>query len=465
MGNSAKKKYRNIFFIFILLFLIASSTLVYKQFNALIRSNAWVTHTYKVIATNDLLLISLLDSNKLARDYFYSGEIESLQKYQVAVKNISVNFLRVKQLTHDNIEQQKILNNLEPLLNTFISSLQDNIKIYPTNHTKAIEFIHSKNHEKNIMEIKESVIALNQNEELLLIKRAEGAREFTHNTNVSFFLFSVSSYILIIFAFYLISINEKKHQIKQTETNRLLAAQNKKLLIANQEKDDFLGNISHELLTPLNGIIGFVEFIHTERAGSISKEQKEYLGDILSSSYQLLRLIQNILDIQQLESGKILLHPEPTHLSTLANEVCSYLHKFSEKKSIHVEINIDPTIENIIIDPGKIKKIIFHYLSNAIKFTKDGGKVTLRIHPETKEKLRIEVEDNGIGIREEDMKKLFLPFQQLDSPGRKKYQGVGLSLALTHRIVEALGGKTGVKSKVGKGSTFFAILPYTDCHK
>ena len=114
---------------------------------------------------------------------------------------------------------------------------------------------------------------------------------------------------------------------------------------------------------------------------------------------------------------------------------------------------------NIIIDPAKLKQILYNYISNALKFTKEGGTVNIRILPEGPEFFKLEVEDNGIGIRAEDIHKLFSEFQQLDASLDKKYQGTGLGLALIKRIAEALGGKVGVNSIVNQGSTFFVTLP------
>lgn len=228
---------------------------------------------------------------------------------------------------------------------------------------------------------------------------------------------------------------------------------------ANKLKSEFLANMSHELRTPLNGIIGFAELMYFGKVGILSPEHKEYLGDILSSARHLLQLINDVLDLSKVEAGKMEFHPELVDLTKLANEVREALSIFISKKHIQVHVSVDSTLTHIEIDPAKFKQILFNYISNAIKFTPEHGKVEIQIRPEDSGNFRLEVKDNGIGIRNEDINKLFVEFQQLDNSAAKKYRGTGLGLALTRRIVEAQGGHVGVHTVLGQGSTFYAILP------
>lgn len=252
--------------------------------------------------------------------------------------------------------------------------------------------------------------------------------------------------------------NEKREEILATK-NVELEEQNRLAQEANRLKSEFLANMSHELRSPLNGIIGFAELMHLGKVGPVSEEHKEYLGDILTSSRHLLQLINDILDLAKVESGKMEFHPEKVDLNIVVGEVCDILRTLISKRRIKLTVNIDPSVANIIIDPAKLKQILYNYISNALKFTQEGGSVSIRVIPEGTENFRLEVEDTGIGILEEDIPKLFVEFQQLDASLDKKYQGTGLGLALTRRIAEAQGGEVGVKSIVNKGSIFFVILP------
>jgi PAS domain S-box-containing protein len=228
---------------------------------------------------------------------------------------------------------------------------------------------------------------------------------------------------------------------------------------ANRLKSEFLANMSHELRTPLNAIIGFSELMFDDKLGAMTPLLKGYTGDILTSSQHLLRLINDVLDLAKVESGKMEFHPEPVELPTLVNEVRDAVRTLIAKHRTKVSIEIDPDLVDLVLDPGRLKQVLYNYLTNAIKFTGDEGAVAIRARPESPGHFRLELQDNGIGIKPEDMGRLFVEFQQIDSSIAKKYQGTGLGLALTRRIVEAQGGRVGVASKPGEGSTFYAVLP------
>jgi protein-histidine pros-kinase len=228
---------------------------------------------------------------------------------------------------------------------------------------------------------------------------------------------------------------------------------------ANRLKSEFLANMSHELRTPLNAIIGFSELMHDGRLGPVSEPHKEYLGDILTSSKHLLQLINDVLDLAKVEAGKIEFQPESVELRKLVEETCDIVRALAAKKRLRIETFIDAEVNQVTLDPGKLKQVLYNYLSNAIKFTPDGGRITVSVVPEDPDRFRLEVKDTGVGIKPEDLGKLFIEFQQIDASLAKPYQGTGLGLALTKKIVEAQGGRVGVNSIVGTGSSFFAVLP------
>jgi PAS domain S-box-containing protein len=228
---------------------------------------------------------------------------------------------------------------------------------------------------------------------------------------------------------------------------------------ANQMKSEFLANMSHELRTPLNGIIGFSEFVMDEKPGPLNKKQKEYLNDILNSGRHLLQLINDVLDLSKVEAGKMELSPETFAVPKAIEEVCSVVSQMAEKKKIAIQRKIAPMINSVTLDRQKFKQVLFNLLSNAVKFTADEGQVDIIIGPHEPGQLLLQVRDTGIGIKGEDLGKLFIEFQQLDSSLARRYQGTGLGLALTKKIVEFQKGKISVESEPGKGSTFTVILP------
>lgn len=241
---------------------------------------------------------------------------------------------------------------------------------------------------------------------------------------------------------------------EQTKKAKELAEETSRL------KSNFMAKISHDLRSPLNGIIGFAELMYHGKVGPISLEHKEYLGDILTSARQLLLLINDVLDISRVESGKMEFHLEKVNLEKILSETKDIFNTLSSSKNIQVKTSVDPSVQEIKIDPIRFKQVLYNYVSNALKCTPEGGHVNIKIYSDLKNMLHLEVEDDGIGIREADLSRLFVEFQQLDIDTAKKYPSSGLGLALTKHIIEAQGGQVGVKSIFGKGSTFYAILPF-----
>jgi protein-histidine pros-kinase len=228
---------------------------------------------------------------------------------------------------------------------------------------------------------------------------------------------------------------------------------------ANRLKSEFLANMSHELRTPLNGIIGFSEFLIDGKPGPLNAKQKDYLNDILTSGLHLLQLINDILDLSKIEAGKMNLVPERFELPKAIDEVCSVVSPLAHQKNITLHRQIAPGTESITLDRGKLIQILYNLVSNALKFTENGGEVEVTAQMGTSQHLRLTVRDTGIGIQPADLSKLFVEFQQLDSGSTRRYGGTGLGLALTKRLVEFQHGSISVSSEPGRGSSFTVTLP------
>lgn len=227
---------------------------------------------------------------------------------------------------------------------------------------------------------------------------------------------------------------------------------------ASQVKSAFLANMSHELRTPLNAIMGFTQLLETGNAGPVSAEQRELLGEVLTSSRHLVQLINDILDLAKVESGTFSLRPEPTDVGEVAREVCDAMRPLAEVKGIRLSIRV-ASLPLVLLDPERLRQVLLNYASNAVKFTPSGGRIEIRVALAGADHLRLEVRDTGIGIATEDIPKLFSEFVQLDAGATRGHKGTGLGLALTKRLVEAQNGSVGVTSRPGRGSIFYALLP------
>jgi PAS domain S-box-containing protein len=252
---------------------------------------------------------------------------------------------------------------------------------------------------------------------------------------------------------------------------------------SNRAKSEFLANMSHELRTPLNHIIGFTELVVDQQAGKLNGMQAEYLGDVLASSRHLLSLINDILDLSKVEAGKVELEAGEVSLPDLLQNSFTMIKEKATKHRIRLQMEIDGIPEQIRGDERKLKQILYNLLSNAVKFTPDGGVVTLsacrlfsRDHQWTKEDgcvapipfappvagewAGISIRDTGIGVKGEDLKRIFAPFEQADNSMGRRYQGTGLGLSLTRQLVELHRGRIWAESEgEGKGSKFSFILP------
>ncbi|WP_424098006.1 ATP-binding protein [Moorena producens] len=235
---------------------------------------------------------------------------------------------------------------------------------------------------------------------------------------------------------------------------------------ANLAKSEFLATMSHELRTPLTCVIGMAATLLRWCFGQDSshrlpvEKQQRYLKTIQDNGQHLLELINDILDLSQVEAGKLVLTISKFSLSKLANQVLSSLNEqaYQQQVTLQLDWRVPPERDCFSADQRRVTQILFNLLSNGIKFTPEGGKVILRVWPEN-QLVVFQVEDTGIGIAQDQLPLLFQKFQQLETPYRRKYEGTGLGLALTKQLIELHRGKIEVESVVGEGSCFTVWLP------
>ena len=240
---------------------------------------------------------------------------------------------------------------------------------------------------------------------------------------------------------------------------------NLKLYEMNQVKSEFLANMSHELRTPLNSIIGFSEIL--ENAKGLEGKQVRFAKNIRNSGRLLLDLINDILDLAKLEAGKMEIRPSEFPLNQLMRQLCDMVRSLAEKKSIALVFKPDPTDPNLFQDKIKFRQILTNLISNAIKFTPEGGRIivtALRVDDDSADRIILTVEDTGVGIADSDQDIIFEKFRQGPSAIGKdsltrEVSGTGLGLSIVKELCKLLGGGIELSSVVGKGSTFTVTLP------
>ena len=237
-----------------------------------------------------------------------------------------------------------------------------------------------------------------------------------------------------------------------------LMEKTKELETASQAKSEFLAHMSHELRTPLNIISGFCQLMVDEVPGEINQEQSHCLSDILASSEQLVSLINGVLDLSKIESGKMELKLKNVALTEVVEPLTRTMMPILTPRKQSLDIEIEEGLPPVLADKTKIRQVFLNLLSNSAKFTPDGGKLKVEAVKDG-DWCQVSVIDNGIGINKEDLERIFEPFYQLDNPLTKERNGTGLGLTLVKQIVERHGGRIWVESEYRKGSKFTFTLP------
>ncbi len=251
-----------------------------------------------------------------------------------------------------------------------------------------------------------------------------------------------------------------------TRTNEKLEEINAELERVNLHKSQFLANMSHELRTPLNAIIGFSEILQDQVFGELSERQQRYVSNIVQSGRHLLDLVNDVLDLSKVEAGKMDLNWEDFSARQTVGEVIVQLGTLAARKELSISATYEPEFDIISADRGRFRQVLYNLISNAIKFTPPGGRIQVngRIEPGLEKGTQmalLEVKDSGIGISPENLECIFETFRQVDNTYSRQYQGTGLGLALTRKLVEMHGGKIWAASVPENGSTFSFTIPLT----
>lgn len=411
----------------------------------------WVVHTQTVIIEINGAIFNLRNA-ALAK----AGDRPEIEAGLLGAR---AHLGTLRQLTSDNPVQQRRIDRIEQIFPIYETALENAAK-------KGLSI---NSGSPDLREIVGLLTEMRQMENELLESRAHTQEDASRKAKWWLGLGGALALALGLLALASVERTLKERDLAQSELEKsaaqlrekstILEGQNSEILRATQMKSEFLANMSHELRTPLNAITGLSEVLIDGVPGEINETQRDYLGDILECSRHLLQLINDVLDLAKVEAGKVTFNPEAVDLDRGIRQTVQVLASMAAMKQIQISIEIDSEGRYAFLDPARFKQVLFNYLSNAIKFTPNNGNITVRLIAEAERWFRLEVQDTGIGISKEDHDRLFHEFLQLDGGMAKHFQGTGLGLVLTKRIVEAQGGRVGLESKPSEGSTFFAILP------
>ncbi len=264
---------------------------------------------------------------------------------------------------------------------------------------------------------------------------------------------------------HLMTVQSELQHLNKGYENKVdeLAQVNLRLYEMNNIKNEFLATMSHELRTPLNSILGFSDVLLN--SPNLNEKQRRYVGHIQSSGKHLLNLINDVLDLAKIESGKMELHLVEFSIADLVERLVGSMLPLAEKKNIDLQFEVDPQLPLLQQDTGKLQQILNNLLSNAIKFTPEGGRVRVRAKLDGDDQLLLEVEDTGVGIPLEEQEKIFEKFRQgktlpgQQNPLTREYEGTGLGLSIIRELTKLLSGEVRLHSEFGKGSLFSVIVP------
>jgi PAS domain S-box-containing protein len=238
-----------------------------------------------------------------------------------------------------------------------------------------------------------------------------------------------------------------------------LATENRKVQEGAQQKARFVSHVSHELRTPLTSIIGFTDMMREGRLGPLTELQRRCLDDVEQSGQHLVRLVDEVLDLAQLDAGRLEIQRVLADVGGIVEDAVASLKPQSAGRQIRVTTRCAAGLEAELLDPGRLRQVLYNFISNAIKFTPEGGSVEVRAELEGLDWWRLEVEDSGAGVPADLHPRLFREFERLGTGPSSTEKGIGLGLAITKRIVEAQGGSVGYRQAEKGGSVFFARWP------
>lgn len=416
------------------------------------QTSEWRNHSEEVLTQLTELRVLMEQAETAQRGYMLTKQEDFLGPYTESKAQIETALKRIRASISDNLSQTQRFELLTSSVLRKMENLEKTLVLAKSGqHQAALQAIQRGEGKRLMDQVRSQFYELQAAESALLRERTLKAQQEFERASTTVMLSLFAAFVLLLVATLLLR-NEVR---SRTETARNLAKAEAKAQEASELKSRFLANMSHEIRTPLNGIIGMTRILSD---GSLTEEQREQLQIVRDSSNTLLSLINQLLDLSKIESGKLELERIHYQLRSLVQGSVSIVQGQAQEKGLSVDLAIAEDIPDLLVgDPLRLRQILMNLLNNAIKFSSRG---TIRLHfhvqkvQDSRIHLQIEVSDQGIGMAPETLSKLFQSFTQADETISRRFGGTGLGLAITKQLVEMMGGTISVESELGKGTSF-----------
>ena len=415
------------------------------------------TQSRETIEALDGLLAILIDTENGERGYFATGEEKFLEPFQVSQEKLEKQIERIRNLVRADAEQSDAFSKLSPVLRHRMDVSIKNIEARLNGDTSRERELEAHSQGKEIMDRARALITQMKTEENRQLTETTAASDRRASLVQWATVIGTSvSFMAVLMAFYITNLDT----IRRNRLAKELQTARQKAIEASKMKSAFLANMSHEIRTPMNGVIGLSEMLLRT---SLANEQRKYVDSIRRSAVSLLSIINGILDLSKIESGKFELESTYFELAHVIEEAMSTVKYAAEGKKVALEINRAEDVPQAYMgDPLRIRQVLINLLNNAVKFSEKGTvRVGVRFVPKenSKGEIEIEIHDEGIGMSEDTRSRLFTAFNQGDQSTTRRYGGTGLGLSITKELVTLMRGHIEVQSELGKGSTFRLTIP------
>lgn len=432
-----------------LILVFALSIFSYISTNKYLKSNDWRLQSAKVLAAAHHAQMSSERAETAQRGFLMTGREALLKTYDSAIFVTHSELKNLEELVQDNPKQLQNLNLIQLNFNTRLQLLNSNIELFQAGEKRKVyENVRSGKGQNLMDRLRKNFHNFVEDEKKLFASRSIRAKKDLENSTLFALTGLLAAFCLMFVCIYFF----RRESARRLEAEKLA-------ITASILKSQFLANMSHEIRTPLNGIIGMTSIL---KETELTQEQADYLNTIQDSSQSLLSLINQILDLSKIESGKLQLEETHFELRSLVSSATSILNITASSKGVALDLQIDNDVPDLYLgDPLRIRHVLLNLLGNAIKFSPK-GKVSLTIKKKFERDsmigLSFEVIDQGIGMSADVIGRIFRSFSQGDDSTTRMHGGTGLGLVISKELVELMGGEIGVESSQGKGSRFFFDL-------